>query len=80
MWHLRNGVKKMPYVPDNSDLFASYDVEQEARLRKMPVCCRCKEHIQQPEAVKVNGRWFCEDCEDHAWEVIRKDFLESTKE
>ena len=35
MWHLRKGVKKMPYVPDNSDLFASHDAEQEANLRKM---------------------------------------------
>ena len=70
----------MCYIPDNLDLFASYDAEQEARLRKMPVCCRCKEHIQQDEAVKFNRKWYCEDCESELWDEIRQEYLESTEE
>lgn len=70
----------MPYIPDNFDLFASYDAEQEAVLRKMPYCCRCKEHIQQEEAVKFNDRWYCEDCESELWDEIRQEYLESTEE
>lgn len=70
----------MPYIPDNLDLFERHDAEQESRLRKMPICCKCKEHIQQPEAVKVDDKWFCEDCEDHAWNLVKNEFLESTEE
>ena len=68
----------MPF--DNLDLFERHDAEQEARLRKMPICCKCKEHIQQEEAVKHKGKWYCEDCEDYAWDKIKKEFLESTSE
>lgn len=70
----------MCYVPDNLDMFASYDSEQASRLRKMPVCCRCKEHIQQEEAVKFGGNWYCEDCESELWDEIRQEYLESTEE
>lgn len=63
---------------DNYDLFAKHDAEQERQLRKLPVCSCCKEHIQQDKAVRHNGKWFCENCEDEAWELIRKEYLEDT--
>ena len=67
-------------LPDNYTFWDRYDTYRESRLRKMPVCCRCKEHIQQEEAVKFDNRWFCEDCEEDLWDEIRREYLESTEE
>ena len=50
--------------------------EQERRLRKLPICRNCKEHIQQEKAVRTEKGWYCEDCEDAAWETIREEYLE----
>ena len=67
-------------LPDNYTFWEQHDFEQERALRKMPICCRCKDHIQQTEAVKLNGKWYCEDCEEYAWDEIRKEYIESTEE
>ena len=69
----------MPLM-DNSDLFERHDAEQERELRKLPVCCCCGDPIQQEQAVCFNGNFYCEDCEDEAWELIRKEYLEDISE
>lgn len=56
------------------DAEAYYNALEE-KLAKQPVCCRCKEHIQQEFAVQHNGKWYCEECEDDAWEEIREEHL-----
>lgn len=48
------------YIPDNYDLFARHDAEQEAQLKKLPECSECGEHIQDEEAYYINGEWICE--------------------
>lgn len=53
---------------------------QEEKLERLPKCCECGEPIQQEEAVEIDGNWYCEDCEDKAWEKIRKEYLVKTKE
>jgi len=63
---------------DNYDLFVQHDAEQEEQLKKLPVCDRCGEPIQQEKAVYYNDQWVCEDCEDEFWQSIREDFLERT--
>lgn len=68
------------YLPDSSDLFERHDAEQEERLARLPVCECCGHPIQQEKAVYYNDQWFCEDCEDEAWEHIRAEYLESTEE
>lgn len=65
-------------VIDNYDLWAMHDAEQEADLDKLPLCECCNHPIQQEKAIYYNDQWFCENCEDEAWEAIREDFLEST--
>ena len=52
------------YIPDNYDLFARHDAEQEAQLEKLPECSECGEHIQDEEAYYINGEWICERCMD----------------
>ena len=52
------------YIPDNYDLFARHDAEQETQLEKLPECSECGEHIQDEEAYYINGEWICERCMD----------------
>ncbi|MBR6983893.1 MAG: hypothetical protein IKH75_10290 [Ruminococcus sp.] len=47
---------------DNSELFEIYDRERERKLQKLPTCERCGEPIQQFDAVRWRGMWFCDSC------------------
>ena len=47
---------------DNYDLWARHDDEQEEALSRLPLCCECKNHIQQEMAVRINDKWYCDDC------------------
>lgn len=57
-------------MKDNYDLWCEHEEEQEAWLRRLPVCCVCDEHIQQEDAVRINGEFYCDDCLDNMREVI----------
>ena len=61
---------------DNYDLWEAHDRRQAKRMAKLPTCKCCGYEVQQEEAVCIEGDWYCEDCEDEAWERIRKDYLE----
>jgi len=63
-------------VIDNYGLYEIHEREQEEALRNLPVCHCCKQRIQQERAICIDGKWFCEDDEDEAWDLIRKDYLE----
>lgn len=62
---------------DNYDLFEAHDIEQEAKLQELPICKCCGYAIQQEKAVCINGNYYCEDCEDEAWNSLREEYLES---
>ena len=47
---------------DNYDIWAMHDAEQEKALMRLPVCCKCDEHIQQEDAVRIDGNWYCDEC------------------
>lgn len=64
---------KMFYSNDPVSDFERYDTERESRLRKLPVCCECKDHIQQESAVRINGKWFCDGCLEDMREDIEDD-------
>lgn len=61
---------------DNYRMWQAHDMEQEERLADLPVCKCCGHPIQQEQAVCIEGDYYCEDCEDEAWERLRKDYLE----
>ena len=67
-------------MPDNYDLFAMHDAEQEKRLERLPVCEYCGEPIQQEKAIYYNDQWCCKEHEWDLWQDIREDFLENTEE
>lgn len=56
---------------DNYDMWATHEVEQEKKLRKMPKCTECGERIQQDRAVHVHGGYICDYClEDLREEIL----------
>lgn len=51
------------YRTDNPHAdFDRWDAEQEARLERLPVCCYCKEHIQDERAMYIHDELMCLDC------------------
>lgn len=53
--------------------FARREAEQEAWLKKRPVCADCEQHIQEEWAYYINGEWICEDCMDSYRQVVWPD-------
>jgi hypothetical protein len=62
----------MFYSDDPIADFERHDAEQERRLRRLPVCCSCKGHIQQESAVRINGDWYCDECIEDMKEDIEE--------
>ena len=52
----------MSYIPDNYDLWARHDAEQEAQLERLPECSECGHKIQDEYAYCINGEWIHEKC------------------
>ena len=42
--------------------FNRHDAEQQKLLERLPKCCCCDEPIQQEQAVRIDGRWYCDGC------------------
>ena len=61
---------------DNYDLWERHDREQAKWLESLPICKYCGHPIQQEQAVCIEGDYYCEECEDEAWERLRKEYLE----
>ncbi len=62
----------MFYSDDPVADFERYDAEKEEELRKLPVCCECGEYIQQSDAVRINGNWYCDGCLEDMREEIEE--------
>ncbi len=63
------------YYTDNPVAdFENHDRDQEKRLRQLPCCEECGEHIQQECAVLLHGEWYCDDCLREARTPIETDW------
>lgn len=51
-------------IPDNYDLWVAHERQQEAELKKLPVCCECLERIQSEDLYDIDGSLYCETCMD----------------
>ena len=49
-------------LPDNYDLWARHDAEQEASLELLPICDICEEPIQEEHCYQINDEIICEHC------------------
>ena len=59
------------YSDDPLRDFDRWDAEQQKKLKELPICEDCGEHIQDESAFYINGDWICEDCID----AYRRDVL-----
>lgn len=55
--------------------FDLYDRDQNEWLNRRPVCSGCRDRIQEGHAYEVRGRYYCEECQDVAWEKVKLDYL-----
>lgn len=52
----------MFYTDDPIADFHAYDAHQTKKLKRLPACADCGEHIQTGEAYYIDGVLICEDC------------------
>ena len=67
----------MPFLTDDPIAdFYRHEEEQERWLQKLPVCCKCKERIQDDTCYKVNDDIYCDKCNDKLFRVWTEDLME----
>lgn len=49
-------------VPDYNDLLDTYQAEQDAQLKRRPICSYCNEPIQDDYLFDIDGELYCEEC------------------
>ena len=64
------------------DLWEAEDNRKEKWLQSRPICCICKEHIQEEMAIYYNDQWCHKDsfCSNDFWNDGMEDFLEDVEE
>ncbi len=50
--------------PDNYDAFCQHEADDEQWLKKLPVCCECRNPIQDEFCYEFDGDLYCEKCMD----------------
>lgn len=58
------------YTNDPLRDFENHCYEQEQWLKRRPICCECKEHIQDEQALHIGNKWYCEKCINENTEYI----------
>lgn len=61
--------------PDNYSQWEDHERQQEARMKKRPVCSYCEEHIQHDHFFLVNDEAICPDCMESYFRKEVGDFM-----
>jgi hypothetical protein len=65
------------FYTDNPVLDAErYTDAQERELQKLPVCCKCKERIQDDTCYVIDDEVYCESCMRKKFERWTEDLME----
>lgn len=56
-------------APDNFDIWAAHEAEQEKRLAELPVCDCCFEPIQDDHYYLINSDNICPDCIENYYRI-----------
>ena len=56
--------------------FHRHDREQEAWLKKLPICDLCGEHIQSEQLFDIEGDLYCEDCGESLFKRNAENYIE----
>lgn len=65
---------------DNYDFYSQSQIDFVNKIKHLPKCKYCEEHILTEKAVTYNGKWVCNNCEQYLWFDIREDFLKEVRE
>lgn len=52
----------MSWTNDPLADFARHDAEQQAELKRRPICADCDERIQDEYCYELNGEYICKRC------------------
>ncbi len=55
--------------------FNRHEAEQEAWLRKRPVCVYCGHHIQEENLFDINGELYHEQCAQSEFKKYTEDYI-----
>jgi hypothetical protein len=68
----------MSYTDNPLADFESHEAEKQKWLDSRPICCICKEPIQESKMIYYNDQHCCPlyEYEWEFWQGIREDFLE----
>ena len=45
----------------------NHTTKVEERIKKLPICIDCGEHIQDDGAFCIDGDWYCKKCMERFW-------------
>lgn len=62
-------------IPDNYDLWVAHDRQQEAELKKLPVCEKCGQPIQSEDLYDIEGDLYCEECGDRLFKRYTENYI-----
>lgn len=57
---------------DAYDCFADEEYRIQKMLARLPKCHFCGEPIQQEDAVRIDGKWYCDRCLNDSRENIEE--------
>ena len=63
-------------VPDNYDAYRQHEAEQEAWLKRLPICEECNEPIQEDVLYDIDGTLYCEKCMKNLFRKWTDDYEE----
>lgn len=58
---------------DAYDRFVDEEMRRAKMLERLPKCGLCEDHIQQEDAVRIDGKYYCDNCLKSSREEIGED-------
>lgn len=62
-------------MEDNYSLFRRREAQQEALLKKQPVCCYCGRPIQDENLYDIEGNLYHEECLNESFRKYTEDYI-----
>ena len=62
-------------MEDNYSQWEHHEAELERLLTKRPVCCRCRQFIQEENLWDIHGELYCEYCASDEFRKWTEDYI-----
>jgi hypothetical protein len=53
-----------------------HEDEQDRRLKRLPICCKCEHPIQDAFLFNVDDELYCKECAEDEFEKPVEDYME----